>query len=108
MAALAPDVTFRSPIVFKPYTGREAVAPILAAVSTVFEDFHYVDQLEGKHSATLLFKARVGDRELDGLDYMRFGDDGLVTELTVMVRPLSAATALAETMRARLEALAAG
>jgi hypothetical protein len=104
MAALDPDVAFRSPIVFKPYGGRDAVAPILAAVFTVFEDFRYVDQLEGESSAVLIFKARVGDRELDGLDYLRFGDDGLVEELTVMVRPLSAATALAETMRARLEA----
>jgi hypothetical protein len=108
MAALSEDVVFRSPIVFKPYEGRDAVAPILAAVFTVFEDFRYVDQQEGKSSATLLFKARVGDRELDGLDYLRFGDDGLVSELTVMVRPLSAANALAEAMRARLEALSAG
>lgn len=103
IAALAPDVVFRSPIVFKPYEGREQVAPILAAVLTVFEDFHYVDQLEGERSATLVFSARVGDRRLDGLDHLRFGDDGLVTELTVMVRPLSGAMALAETMRARLE-----
>jgi SnoaL-like domain len=108
VGALADDVVFRSPIVFKPYEGRDAVAPILAAVFTVFEDFRYVDQLEGENSATLLFKARVGDRELDGLDYLCFGEDGLVSELTVMVRPLSAANALAETMRARLEALAAG
>jgi hypothetical protein len=107
MAALAPDVVFRSPVVFKPYEGREAVAPILAAVFTVFEDFRYVDQLEGESSATLLFKARVGERELDGLDYLCFGDDGLVSELTVMVRPMSAMMALAETMRARLEALSA-
>jgi hypothetical protein len=107
MAVLSEDVVFRSPIVFKPYEGREAVAPILAAVFTVFEDFRYVDQLEGEKSATLLFKARVGERELDGLDYLRFGEDGLVSEMTVMVRPLSAANALAETMRARLEALSA-
>jgi hypothetical protein len=106
MAALAPDVVFHSPIVFKPYVGREAVAPILAAVMTVFEDFRYVDQLEGDGSAALVFSARVGDRSLDGLDHLRFDGDGLVSALTVMVRPLSAAMALAETMRARLEAAA--
>jgi hypothetical protein len=117
MSALAPDVVFRSPIVFKPYEGRDAVAPILAAVFTVFEDFRYVDQLEGDGSATLLFKARIlgeprrgeGAKppcELDGLDYLRFGEDGLVSDLTVMVRPLSAAMALAETMRSKLEAAA--
>jgi hypothetical protein len=46
----------------------------------------------------------VGDRELDGVDILRFGEDGLVRELTVMVRPLSAAIALAEVMQARLGA----
>ena len=106
LACLAEDVVFRSPIVFKPYHGRDAVAPILAAVTQVFEDFRYVDHLEGPASATLLFQARVGDRELDGLDYLRFGDDGLVSEFVVMVRPLSAANALAEAMRARLESVA--
>jgi hypothetical protein len=106
VAALAPDVVFRSPIVYKPYEGRQAVAPLLAAVMQVFEDFSYVDRLEGEGSATLIFRARVGDRELDGLDYLRFREDGLVSELTVMVRPLSAALELAERMRSLLETAA--
>jgi len=105
-AALAPDVVFKSPIVFKPYQGREQVGPILAAVMQVFEDFSYVDHIESGDSATLIFKARMGDRELDGLDYLRFREDGLASELTVMVRPLSAALELAERMRALLEAAA--
>jgi hypothetical protein len=105
-SALAPDVVFKSPIVFKPYQGREQVAPILTAVMQVFEDFRYVDQLESAGAATLIFKARVGERELEGLDYLRFREDGLASELTVMVRPLSAALELAERMRALLEAAA--
>jgi hypothetical protein len=55
-----------------------------------------------------VFSARVGDRELEGIDYLRHGPDGLVTELTVMVRPYSAATALRDAMGAKLEALASG
>ncbi len=43
------------------------------------------------------FTARVGDRELQGVDILR-GSDGVLTELTVMVRPLSAATALRDRM----------
>jgi hypothetical protein len=103
-AALAPDVVFRSPIVFRPYEGREAVMGLLSLVSQVFEDFRYVDELHGEDTSCLLFRARVGDRELDGLDYLRLGPDGLVTELTVMVRPLSAAHALARAMEAKLQA----
>jgi hypothetical protein len=73
-------------------------------VSEVFEDFRYVEQFDRDRHAALVFKARVGDRELDGLDLLVFDDEGRVKELTVMVRPLSGILALAEEMRKRLEA----
>ena len=107
-ATLAEDVVFRSPVVFKPYEGREAVMALLSLVTQVFEDFRYVDELEGAGTECLVFKARVGERELDGIDYLRLGEDGLVTELMVMVRPYSALTALRDAMGAKLEALASG
>jgi hypothetical protein len=100
--ALDPNVTFRSPIVFRTYEGRDAVMQVLSLVGQVFEDFRYVDELQGDGTSCLLFQARVGDRELDGIDYLRHGPDGLVTELTVMVRPYSAATALRDAMGAKL------
>jgi hypothetical protein len=50
----------------------------------------------------------VGDREIDGIDLLHIGADGLIDEFTVMVRPLSGTLALAEAMRARLTAGAAG
>jgi SnoaL-like domain len=105
-AALAPGVVFRSPVVFRPYEGRESVMGLLALVVEVFEDFRYVDELHGEDTTCLVFRARVGDRELEGLDYLRFGPEGLVEELTVMVRPLSGALALAGAMEANLEAAA--
>jgi len=49
-----------------------------------------------------VFKARVGDKQLQGWDYLRLDDEGLVTELTVMVRPLSGLMALAQAMMERL------
>jgi hypothetical protein len=107
-AALDPEVTFRSPVVFRPYEGREAVMQLLSLVTQVFEDFRYVDELHGDGTSCLVFQARVGERELDGIDHLRHGPDGLVTELMVMVRPYSAATALRDAMGARLEALASG
>lgn len=101
-ATLAPDVVFRSPAVFKPYEGRDAVMVLLRTVAEVFEDFSYIDQLDGEGSHGLVFRARVGDRELDGWDYIRLGEDGLVKELWVMIRPLSGLIALAEAMGAKL------
>jgi len=102
--ALAEDVVFRSPAVFKPYQGREIVAAILTqGAMKVFEDFRYTDRLEDADTAVLIFSARVGDRELDGLDLLRFDGDGKVRELMVMVRPMSGLNALAEAMARRFE-----
>jgi hypothetical protein len=106
LALLAEDVVFHSPVVHAPYQGRDAVAPILHAVSQVFEDFRYTDEIGEPDAAShvLVFRTRVGDREIEGIDLLHTGADGLVDELTVMVRPLSGAMALAEVMRARLAA----
>jgi hypothetical protein len=106
VALLSEDVVFCSPIVFKPYQGRDAVAAILHAVSRVLEDFRYVREI-GAPDATdhaLVFQARIGEREIEGCDFLHIDEDGSIDELVVMVRPLTAAQALAEAMRAELAA----
>lgn len=109
---LADDVVFRSPVAFRPYEGRPIVHAILRGVSRVFEDFRYVDEIDGGGTSALVFQTRVGDVTVHGCDFIRVGDNGLISELTVMVRPLSAAQAVAEAMgaqfdRIQTEALAA-
>jgi hypothetical protein len=99
----AEDVTFRSPVVFKPYEGREAVAMLLGAVVQVFEDFRYTDHVETGDAAALAFSARVGDRELDGIDFLRFDEEGRIKDMAVYVRPMSGVHALAEAMKQKLE-----
>jgi hypothetical protein len=101
------DVTFRSPVVFKPYEGREAIAMLLGAVSQVFENFRYTDQVETGDAAALAFSARVGDKELDGIDFLHFGDDGRINRMEVFIRPMSGMHALAEGMKAKLEEVSA-
>ena len=100
-ALLAPDVVFHSPVSFKPYRGREQVGWILATVATVFEDFTYIDEVENGRSSVLRFRARIGEREAEGVDLIEQDEHGAVRALTVMVRPLSALQALAEAMAVR-------
>jgi hypothetical protein len=99
----AEDVVFRSPVVFKPYEGRDAIALLLGAVAQVFEDFRYTDQVETGDAAALAFSARVGDRELDGIDFLHFDEGGRINRMEVFVRPMSGVNALAEAMAKRLE-----
>ena len=97
VAALAPDVIFNSPVKHRPFEGREAVAVLFGALLETFEDFRYTDEMENDDgSRALIFRARVGERELEGIDILRFDDEGLVEDFTVMVRPLTGAMALAE------------
>jgi hypothetical protein len=102
LALLHPDVEFRSPAVHTPYVGAEQVGSILGHVLEVFEDFRYVDELSGQGTHGLVFRARVGNRDLEGWDYLTTDDSGLITTFVVMVRPLSGLVALAEAMGARL------
>ena len=104
VALLARDVVFRSPIVYAPYHGREQVRALLSAVARVFEDFRYSRQIGSGDGAdhAYVFRARVGDREVEGCDFVHTNDEGRIDELYVMVRPLSGAVALAEAMKREL------
>ena len=110
LALLADDVVFRSPIVFKPYHGRQDVGGILTAVAQVFEDFSYTHEIgaasEPHHA--LVFQARVGDKRIEGCDFLHVNEAGLIDEFVVMVRPMSGAIALAEAMREQLASATTG
>ena len=54
----------------------------------------------------LVFRARVGDKSVEGLDLIRMDDSGGSKNLTVMVRPMSGLIALAEAMAAKVGHLA--
>jgi hypothetical protein len=103
-ALLAEDVTFVSPVAFRPYTGRGVAAAILRGAFAVFDDFRYINEIsqpDGRHHA-FVFQARIGDREIQGCDFVRDNECGLIDEFMVMVRPLSAAKALAKAMEQQL------
>jgi SnoaL-like domain len=102
---LAPDVTFNSPVAHKPFEGKEAVGGVLRAVSETFEDFEYTDELQAGDVHALVFKARVGDKQLQGLDLLRMNGDGLIEDFTVMVRPASGLMALGEAMGPKVATL---
>jgi hypothetical protein len=105
LATLAPDVIFHSPAVFHPYAGQETVGALLRLVFETFEDFRYTDELQGADGThALIFRARVGEREVEGLDLLRDDADGRVADFTVMIRPLSGLLALAQALGPKVEA----
>jgi hypothetical protein len=94
----AEEIVFHSPATFHPFTGRETVTRLLGLVAETFEDFRYTDELDADGAQALIFRARIGDREIEGLDLLRLDDDGLIADFTVMLRPISGLIPFAQAM----------
>ena len=107
-AMLADDVVFTSPVAFKPYSGKPITAAILRGVLRVFEDFAYIREIadpDGRDHA-FVFTATVNGKKITGCDFLHFDQEGKIDDFMVMVRPLSAANALAEAMNAQFDRIA--
>jgi hypothetical protein len=77
---------FRSPVLFRPYEGRDQVLKVLRAAEQVLGiggRFRYVHQLEDPHDrvAILEFATEVDGKHVEGIDKLTFDEDGLITEL---------------------------
>lgn len=94
-ALFAEDAVFRSPVLFKPYAGRDQVVKVLRAAERVLTAdgaFRYVHQLEDPQArvAMLEFATVVDETQVEGIDKLTFDEDGMITELKVLIRPASA------------------
>lgn len=99
-----PDAVFRSPVAFKGYHGADALILILGNVLEVFQDFTYHRHAvtDDGQSVVLEFSAKVDDKAVKGIDFIRFDQDGKIVEFEVMMRPLNGVQALAVEMGRRL------
>jgi hypothetical protein len=107
------DACFRSPVVFKPYEGRDQVLKVLGAAERVLgagERFRYLHQLEdpGDRVAILEFATEVDGKQVEGIDKLTFDEDGRITELTVMMRPASALQVVGARMAEEFERVGLG
>ncbi|VVP66277.1 hypothetical protein PS918_00335 [Pseudomonas fluorescens] len=103
---LDPQAVFRSPMAHTPYPGAPVVSMILNTVCKVFEDFTYHRELASADGLNVIleFSARVGEKQLKGIDMIRFNEQGKIVDFEVMVRPMSGLQALGEEMGKRLGA----
>ena len=89
---LAEDAVFYSPAVFTPQEGRAKAAAYLAAAAKLFADtgFQYVEKWYADHSAVLEFVADINGIHVNGIDMIHWNDDGKITSVKVMLRPIKA------------------
>src|SRR5947209_20567047 len=72
---LATEVHFRSPVVFRPYQGRKNVGALLRVAARVLgPELAYQWQLREGRREVLFFSTRVGDRQVEGVDLLRYDE----------------------------------
>jgi hypothetical protein len=95
---LAPTVEFDSAALHRPFVGKAAVLRLLPVLRDCFEDVEITDEFTTANALSFVFSGRIGARDVNGLQLVRFGPDGLITRVTGMVRPLTGLVALTEAM----------
>ena len=103
---LADEVVFHSPVVHTPQVGKAITVQYLSAAFHVFfnESFEYVRELTGPRDAVLEFRVEIDGIEVNGVDMMKWDDDGRIVEFKVLIRPLKAVNLIHQKMAARLQA----
>jgi hypothetical protein len=102
---LADDVVFYSPVVHTPQIGRPITSQYLSAAFHVFfnESFRYVREISGPRDAALEFEVDIDGIRVNGVDMLRWNDDGKLIEFKVLIRPLKAINLIHQKMAAMLQ-----
>jgi SnoaL-like domain len=101
---LDPDAVFESPVVHTPQRGRDIAFKYLSSAGKVLggAGFVYTGEWRSDSGVVLEFETEIERIKLNGVDIIRFGDDGRVVHFKVMVRPLKAINLLHRLMGEQL------
>jgi hypothetical protein len=103
---LSEKVTFYSPIVHAPQVGKAITAQYLTAAFCVLgnESFRYVREVTGSRDAVLEFQVEIEGVSVNGVDMIKWDDEGRIVEFKVMLRPMKAINLIHQKMAAMLQA----
>lgn len=104
---LDEQVVFHSPVVHTPQVGRQITKLYLSAAIQVFGNpsFRYVREVIGEQDAVLEFTTEIEGIIVNGVDMIRWNDEGRIIDFKVMVRPLKAINLIHRMMGEMLQRL---
>ena len=91
---MTDDITLKTPLLGGALHGKAAITPVVKALLHVVDRFDFHEIMQGPEHVASFFRVTVGPDELDGMDYWRIGEAGLIQEMTVLWRPLPAIVAV--------------
>lgn len=103
---LAEDAVFYSPVVHSPQAGKALTAKYLRAAMAVLNtpSFRYVGEWRSERSAVLEFEVALDGVHVNGVDMIRWNEEGRIVWFKVMMRPLKALNAVIPRMTEQLQA----
>ena len=103
---LADEVIFYSPVVHTPQVGKAITAMYLSAAVRVFgnDSFKYIREIVGESDAVLEFETEIDGIVINGVDMIKWNENGQIIEFKVMIRPLKAVNLIHQKMGALLAA----
>lgn len=105
-AAFAPDAVLRGPLSIEPFVGREATVAALASFGGALEDLRYTEEFAAGDRHVIVFRARFGEHELEGVDILRDDPGGAgITDFLLIFRPLEGLAELAAAIGPTLAAI---
>ena len=87
---MAEDIVLNTPLAAEPVKGKAAVRQVVGALLGVVDSFDFREIMQGPQHISSFFVLRVGKLRLDGMDFWRVNEAGLIQEMTVLWRPLPA------------------
>ena len=97
---MSDDIRLQTPLVPEPFQGKASIRPVVEALLAVVDSFEFLELMEGPQHVSEFFKVTVGSLVLDGVDYWRLNEEGLIQEMTVLWRPLPAILAVKDRLDA--------
>ena len=100
--ALAEDVVFHSPVLWKPKVGKAEAMLYISSAARVLEDFTYLRQFHNDQGVVLEFRAHIGPLVVKGVDMIQLNAEGQISDFEVMLRPAKGLQAVATAMAQQL------
>ena len=97
---IADNAVFTSPVVFKPMEGKEITKMYLFAAGQSFnmDKFKYIREVHDGTNSVLEFETFIDDISVNGVDMIKWNNEGKIVDFKVMIRPLKAVQKVQEKM----------
>ena len=97
---IADNAVFTSPVVFKPMEGKEITKMYLFAAGQSFnmDKFKYIREVHDGINSVLEFETFIDDISVNGVDMIKWDNEGKIVDFKVMIRPLKAVQKVQEKM----------